>query len=78
MLDYQDAVVSPISYDVASLMRDAFVSWEEPQIIDWVARYWDRPAKPACRSGGLFRVFIGFEWMGLQAPSEGAGHLRPH
>ncbi len=67
VLDFQDAVVGPISYDVASLMRDAFVSWEEPQVIDWVARYWDRAKKAGLPVRADFSEFYReMEWMGLQ------------
>ncbi len=67
VLDYQDAVVGPISYDVASLLRDAFLSWEEPQVIDWVARYWDRARKAGLPVREDFSEFYReFEWMGLQ------------
>jgi N-acetylmuramate 1-kinase len=67
VIDFQDAVVGPISYDIACLMRDAFVSWKEPQIIDWTVSYWER-----ARAAGLpvrddFSEFYReFEWMGLQ------------
>ena len=67
ILDFQDAVRGPISYDVASLLRDAFISWEEEQEIDWAVRYWQ-----AARQAGLpvEDDFGGFwrqlEWMGLQ------------
>jgi aminoglycoside/choline kinase family phosphotransferase len=67
VLDFQDAVTGPISYDVASLMRDAFISWEEPQVIDWVARYWDRARKAGLPVRDDFSEFYReFEWMGLQ------------
>lgn len=67
VLDFQDAVIGPISYDVASLMRDAFVSWEEPQVIDWTARYWDRARKAGLPVRDDFSEFYReFEWMGLQ------------
>lgn len=67
VLDFQDAVVGPISYDVASLMRDAFLSWEEPQVIDWVARYWDQARKAGLPVREDFSEFYReFEWMGLQ------------
>ncbi len=42
VLDFQDAVYGPISYDVASLFRDAFISWPEERVIDWVVRYWEQ------------------------------------
>ena len=67
VLDYQDAVIGPITYDVASLMRDAFLSWEEPQVIDWVVRYWDQAKKaglPVCADFSEF--YREMEWMGLQ------------
>ena len=67
VLDYQDAVIGPISYDVASLMRDAFVSWEEPQVIDWAARYWDQARKARLPVRDDFSEFYReMEWMGLQ------------
>ena len=67
VLDYQDAVVGPISYDVASLMRDAFLSWEEPSIIDWAARYWSQARKAGLPVREDFSEFYReMEWMGLQ------------
>lgn len=67
VLDFQDAVIGPISYDVASLMRDAFISWEEPQVIDWVARYWDQARQAGLPVRDDFSEFYReFEWMGLQ------------
>ena len=67
VLDYQDAVIGPISYDVASLMRDAFISWEEPKIIDWTARYWDQAKKAGLPVRADFSEFYReMEWMGLQ------------
>jgi N-acetylmuramate 1-kinase len=67
ILDFQDAVHGPISYDVASLLRDAFISWEEEQEIDWAVRYWQaaRAAKlPMPDDFGDF--WRQLEWMGLQ------------
>ena len=44
VLDFQDAVLGPITYDVVSLFRDAFISWDEERVLDWTARYWERRA----------------------------------
>ena len=67
VIDYQDAVIGPISYDVASLMRDAFLSWEERQIIDWAARYWDQAKRAGLPVRADFSEFYReMEWMGLQ------------
>ena len=67
ILDFQDAVRGPISYDIASLLRDAFISWDEEQEIDWAVRYWEaaRRAKlPVPADFGEFWTQL--EWMGLQ------------
>jgi len=67
VLDFQDAVYGAITYDLVSLLKDAYISWDEEQIIDWAVRYW-QPAKKA----GLpvpqdFSEFYrDFEWMGAQ------------
>lgn len=39
VIDFQDAVFGPMSYDLVSLCRDAFLSWEEPRVQHWVAHY---------------------------------------
>jgi aminoglycoside/choline kinase family phosphotransferase len=67
VLDFQDAVMGPISYDVASLFRDAFISWDEARVIDWAIRYWERARRaglPVATDFGSF--WRDFEWMGLQ------------
>ena len=68
VLDFQDAVIGPITYDVVSLMRDAFLSWDEERVLDWSVRYWEKArSAPACRSTPDFGEFWrAFEWMGLQ------------
>lgn len=42
VLDYQDAVLGPITYDVASLFKDAFLSWPEARVRGWLQLYWQR------------------------------------
>lgn len=42
ILDFQDAVYGPITYDIASLLRDAYIQWDEELVLDWVIRYWQR------------------------------------
>lgn len=67
VLDFQDAVYGPITYDVVSLFRDAFISWEEEQEIDWVVRYWEKARAaglPVHQDFGEF--WQAYEWMGLQ------------
>lgn len=67
LIDFQDAVYGPITYDVVSLFRDAFISWEEEQELDWVIRYWEkaRAANLPVRAD-FARFWQEYEWMGLQ------------
>lgn len=67
ILDFQDALYGPISYDIASLCRDAFISWEEPIVIDWTIRYWEKARKAGLPVPSDFgRFWEDVEWMGLQ------------
>jgi aminoglycoside/choline kinase family phosphotransferase len=67
IIDFQDAVYGPITYDLASLFKDAYIKWEEPEIIDWLIAYWEK----ARRAGLPVRADFGqfywdYEWMGVQ------------
>ena len=67
VLDFQDAVIGPITYDLVSLFRDAYLGWTEEQQVDWVIRYWEAAKKenlPVNLDFGEF--YKDFEWMGLQ------------
>ena len=67
VLDFQDAVYGPISYDLVSLLKDAYISWEEDQIIDWAVRYWQPAKKAGLPVPDDFSEFYrDFEWMGVQ------------
>ncbi len=74
VLDFQDAVIGPISYDVASLFRDAFISWEEEQVLDWTIRYWEKARKAELPVHADFADFYrDVEYMGLQRHIKVAG-----
>jgi len=67
VLDFQDAVIGPITYDMVSLMRDAFLGWEEAQVLDWTVRYWEKAKSASLPVAADFAEFWqAFEWMGLQ------------
>ena len=67
ILDFQDAVHGPLTYDVASLFRDAFISWEEPQVLDGTIRYWERARRAGLPVAEDFAEFYrDVEWMGMQ------------
>lgn len=74
VLDFQDAVHGPITYDVASLMRDAFLSWDEEFVLDVTIRYWEKARKGGLPVDADFGEFYrGVEWMGLQRHLKVAG-----
>ncbi|MEQ6289713.1 N-acetylmuramate/N-acetylglucosamine kinase AmgK [Vogesella sp. GCM10023246] len=74
VLDFQDAVYGPISYDLVSLLRDAFIGWDEEFVLDLVVRYWEK-----ARAAGLpvpeqiDDFYRDFEWMGVQRHLKVAG-----
>lgn len=78
VLDFQDAVYGPITYDIASLMRDAFLTWEEDFVLDITIRYWEKARKAGLMEfedwhsdfGAFYRAV---EWMGLQRHLKVAG-----
>ena len=67
VLDFQDAVLGPITYDVVSLFRDAFLSWDEERVLDWSVRYWEKAKRAGLPVDADFGEFWrALEWMGLQ------------
>jgi aminoglycoside/choline kinase family phosphotransferase len=74
LVDFQDAVYGPITYDIASLMRDAFLTWDEEFCLDVTIRYWQKARKAGLPVGDDFGTFYqGVEWMGLQRHLKIAG-----
>ncbi|MES2536481.1 MAG: phosphotransferase [Pseudomonadota bacterium] len=67
ILDFQDAVYGPITYDLASLLRDAYVQWDEEMVLDWAIRYWESAKRAGLPVNPDIDVFYrDFEFMGLQ------------
>ena len=67
IIDFQDAVYGPITYDLASLFKDAYVHWEEPDIMDWLIRYWEKARKAGLPVRADFGEFYrDYEMMGVQ------------
>ncbi|CAN1499457.1 COG3178 Predicted phosphotransferase related to Ser/Thr protein kinases [Burkholderiaceae bacterium] len=78
VLDFQDAVYGPVTYDIASLMRDAFLTWDEDFVLDITIRYWERARKVGLMdhdgwSQDFGEFFRAVEWMGLQRHLKVAG-----
>jgi len=67
VLDFQDAVYGPITYDLVSIYKDAYIQWNEERVLDWLVRYWEAARQadlPVDRDFGAF--YRDFEWMGVQ------------
>ena len=67
IIDFQDAVYGPITYDLVSLFKDAYIRWDEERILDWTIRYWEKARQanlPVATDFGVF--YRDFEWMGVQ------------
>jgi N-acetylmuramate 1-kinase len=78
VLDFQDAVYGPVTYDIASLMRDAFLTWDESFVIDITVRYWQKARRVGLINHDGWRDNFGdfyrsVEWMGLQRHLKVAG-----
>ncbi len=66
-MDFQDAVLGPISYDLVSLLKDAYVKWDEEIIIDQAIRYWEKAKKAKLINSSDFADFYeDVEWVGVQ------------
>ncbi|MDH5855842.1 aminoglycoside phosphotransferase family protein [Lampropedia aestuarii] len=79
VLDFQDALHGPITYDLASLLRDAFHSWEEDFLLDIAVRYWEKARKAGLLASApeleadFGEFYRAVEWMGLQRHLKVAG-----
>jgi aminoglycoside/choline kinase family phosphotransferase len=67
ILDFQDAVYGPITYDLVSLFKDAYIEWEEADIIDWLIPYWEKARRAGLPVHDDFGEFYrDYEMMGVQ------------
>ncbi len=67
IIDFQDAVWGPLSYDAVSLLKDAYVQWDEEQTLDWLIRYWEHAKNAGVNMPDDFTdFFANYEWMGVQ------------
>ncbi len=67
ILDFQDARYGPITYDVVSLLRDAYIQWDEEIVLDLAIRYWERAKRAGLPVAPDVDTFYrDFEYAGLQ------------
>ena len=79
ILDFQDAVAGPLTYDPVSLFRDAYISWSDPRVYAWLDEYTDLATRAGLISADLppdavrARVRRDFDLMGVQRHVKVAG-----
>lgn len=67
ILDFQGALYGPLTYDIASLLRDAYIQWDEEMVLDWAIRYWEKAKRAGLPINSDIDAFYrDFEFMGLQ------------
>lgn len=74
ILDFQDAVRGPVTYDLVSLLKDCYVSWSREQVTDWVEDYHQLALEsgiPVCDSAEQFQGW--FDQMGAQRHLKAVG-----
>jgi aminoglycoside/choline kinase family phosphotransferase len=67
ILDFQDAVFGPITYDLVSLLRDCYVAWPQERVTTWVEQYRQMARDAGLDAGKDSETFVRwFDWMGVQ------------
>jgi hypothetical protein len=74
ILDFQDAVIGPVTYDVVSLLRDCYIDWPDDQVAAWAWGYFDLAVQSGVLTTAHAPMFWQwFEWMGMQRHLKAAG-----
>ncbi len=81
VIDFQDAVIGPITYDLVSLLRDCYIAWPKQQVEMWMEQYYDRLLKAELITSTPARFKRWFDLMGMQRHLKAIGifsrlHLR--
>ena len=82
ILDFQDAVLGPVTYDLVSLLRDCYIDWPRPRVEQWALNYLYRAASVGLLPPATDAAYLRwFDWMGVQRHLKAAGifarlHLR--
>lgn len=74
IIDFQDAVTGPITYDLVSLLKDCYIEWPEQRVEDWVIRYHDLALQSGLLKNENEQQFLRwFHRMGIQRHLKVAG-----
>ena len=57
VLDFQDAVYGPVTYDITCLFKDAFLSWPQARVEGWLRDYWQKALAAGVPVQGEFDAF---------------------
>jgi N-acetylmuramate 1-kinase len=74
ILDFQDAVIGPVTYDLVSLLRDCYISWPDQQVEAWVEGYFELAVQSGVLRGEHEHQFqTWFDLMGVQRHLKASG-----
>jgi len=73
VLDFQDAVIGPVTYDLVSLLKDCYVRWPQASVKHWLRQYFSRLLDAGMVDGDFERFNRWFDWMGLQRHLKAVG-----
>ena len=73
ILDFQDAVIGPITYDLVSLLRDCYIDWPIERVHQWLRQYHQRLIDESLINVSFDQFLRWFDWIGLQRHLKCAG-----
>lgn len=73
VIDYQDAVLGPITYDLASLLKDCYIAWPRERVLEWVERFRLDTLERDLHHADSDTFVQWFELMGMQRHLKAAG-----
>lgn len=73
VIDFQDAVTGPVTYDLVSLLKDCYVQWPEERICEWLEFFRERSLQAELHRADSETFRQWFEFMGMQRHLKAAG-----
>jgi hypothetical protein len=66
VLDFQDAVIGPVTYDLVSLLRDCYIRWPKREVAHWMTQYHQAAVERGITAASLEQFTRWFDLMGVQ------------
>lgn len=73
IIDYQDAVYGPVTYDLVSLLKDCYIKWPRDRVLAWLEEFRDKCRVPAVADASTEQVRRWFDLMGVQRHLKASG-----